>query len=143
MKDESHRVTTNRLDSLLQPDTLMAFEYFDDLGRNRLIKPERKLMLAVLENALVCFQRHVLAIEGPKRQLFREAETWIWENNEDWPFSFLNITEEVGLDPRWIRIKLLHWKQVKIAQRDWVYAIERAKAPRTRRAFGGAQVVIS
>jgi hypothetical protein len=44
-------------------------------------------MLAVLEDAIECFQQHVLAQYVWEKKLFQEAEDWILESNSDWLFS--------------------------------------------------------
>jgi hypothetical protein len=52
---------------------------------------EERLMLAVLQDAVECFQEHVLAQDLWKKKLFQEAENWILAKNTDWLFSFENI----------------------------------------------------
>jgi hypothetical protein len=74
---------------------------------------EERLMLAVLKDAVECFQDYVLAQYVREKKLFREAEDWIVEKNTDWPFSFENICETLQLNPDYIRQGLLVWKEAK------------------------------
>src|SRR5882724_3166013 len=75
---------------------------------------EERLMLAVLQDAVECFQEYVLAQYPWEKKLFQEAEDWILEKNTDSPFSFENICETLQLHPDYIRQGLLVWKQAKL-----------------------------
>lgn len=83
----------------------------------RSLEPEMALMLAVLEDAISCFQRHVLASGGKAKRQFREAEKWIMEKDNEWLFSFENICEALGLSPRFVRKGLLRWKVKRLAKK--------------------------
>jgi hypothetical protein len=74
---------------------------------------EERLMLAVLEDAIECFQQHVLAQYVWEKKLFQEAEDWILESNSDWLFSFENICQALQLNPDYIRRGLLVWKEAR------------------------------
>jgi hypothetical protein len=74
---------------------------------------EQRLMLAVLQDAVECFQKYVLAQCLWEKRLFQEAEDWILERNSGWPFSFENICENLQLNPDYIRHGLLVWKEAK------------------------------
>ena len=71
-------------------------------------------MLAVLDNAVECFQKYVLARRQREKRLFQEAEAWILETDSDWFFSFENICETLQLYPDYIRQGLLCWKEAKL-----------------------------
>jgi hypothetical protein len=79
---------------------------------------EERLMLAVLQDAVECFQEYVLAQYPGEKKLFQEAEDWILEKNTDWPFSFENICETLQLDPGYLRQGLLRWKEAKRKERS-------------------------
>ena len=105
-----------RVASLFQPDTLLPEQYFATFRRKTHLEPEKRLMLAVLEDAVVCFQKHVLAQNRRGKAAFREAEDWILEQGSDWLFSFEDICEVLGLDPDYIRQALLSWKERRLAE---------------------------
>jgi hypothetical protein len=75
---------------------------------------EEALMLAVLADAVDCFQKYVLAVGPREQKLFRDAEAWILEPNGEWIFSFQNICEALELNPDYVRHGLLQWKQKQI-----------------------------
>jgi len=64
---------------LIQEDVTAVHQYFDiHRSRNRL--PEKRLMLAVLQDALFCFQRYFRARSSRRRKLF--FESWQWFKND-------------------------------------------------------------
>lgn len=106
-----------RVASLFQPDTLLPAQYLETYRRKAPLEPEKRLMLAVLEDAVACFQKYLFARDGKGRTMFRDAEDWILEEGSDWLFSFESVCELLGLDPRYVRQGLLRWKQTKLAER--------------------------
>ena len=106
-----------KLTSLLQPDTLLSHQYFATF-RRRQLEPEKKLMLAVLEDAVACFQRYVFPRSRRERRLFHETEDWVRTENGDYLFSFQNICEALNLNPEYVRHGLLLWKNGTLAQRQ-------------------------
>jgi len=104
--------------SLFRPDT-----GFDPQWRKA---PERKtseqkLMLAVLDDAVSCFQKYFATRDKRGTRLFHEAEEWILrQGNNDWRFSFDNICETLDLNPGYIREGLLHWRDHRLRERHGV-----------------------
>ncbi|HEY7316583.1 MAG TPA: hypothetical protein VIE89_03345 [Candidatus Binatia bacterium] len=99
-----------RVTSLFQPDTLLPEQYLDTFRRKLHLEPEKKLMLAVLEDAIACFQKYVFAREGKSKILFQEAEDWVQDTHSDWLFSFANVCETLGFNPDYLRQGLAQWK---------------------------------
>jgi hypothetical protein len=95
--------------TIMQPDILAAVQYADD-RRAQTLEPERALMLAILEDAVCCFQQHHLARCGNSKRVFEEAQRWFFKASDDWVFSFENICAVLGLDPQYIRGGLARWK---------------------------------
>lgn len=101
---------------LFQGDMLAPREFRQNCSRHNSLEPEMALMLAVLEEAISCFQRYVLAQGGKGKRLFREAEQWIMEKDNGWLFSFENVCEVLGLSPGFVRSGLLRWKEKRLAK---------------------------
>ena len=100
---------------LFRPDTLLAHEYFEIYRRKTHLQPEKRLMFAVLEDAIACFQKYISARDARGKGLFHDAENWILDENSDWLFSFAHICELLGLDPNYLRQGLMRWKEKKLA----------------------------
>lgn len=117
MNREINLVKEERVSSLFQPDTLLPAQYLETFRKKVRFEPERRLMLAVLKEAIMCFQKYFLAPDDRRRRMFCDAEAWILEEDVDWPFSFDNICEVLGLNPRYVRQGLMRWRQKKLAER--------------------------
>jgi hypothetical protein len=111
VKDQTNLTTVEKTASLFQPDTLLSAQYFETLRRKTLFEPEKRLMLAILDDAINCFQNNLSAKRGRGKRLFEEAEQWIVDGGGDWIFSFEHICETLGVNPEYLRRGLLQWKQ--------------------------------
>lgn len=67
---------------------------------------EKRLMLAVLHDALSRFQTRDYPFKANGKVVVREAAHWIWSDDRDWPFAYLNICELLDIDPHWLRSEL-------------------------------------
>ena len=73
----------------------------------------RALMLAVLEDAIACFQGHFFKPSRTNEMLFKDAEEWI-KSEAEGVFSFNNVCETLGLDPKRLRKGLDQWKAKQV-----------------------------
>ena len=113
-RDQTGLTPYERIGALFQPDSLLPAHYFGTLRRKTLSEPEKRLMLAILEDAIHCFQDNLLTQNVRSRRLFEEAEEWIVEADGDWIFSFENICEALGFNPAYLREGLLRWMKNKL-----------------------------
>jgi len=100
--------------ALFQLDTLLPVQYFETFRRTIPIEPEKQLMLAVLGDALACYQKYLAARKRKGGNLFREADEWIFGKDDDHLFSFENVCEVLGLDPPYVRRLLVQWKEAQL-----------------------------
>jgi hypothetical protein len=110
-REESSFTADERVSSLFQPDTLLSTQYFENLRRKTLPEPEKRLMLAILEDGIQCYFDNLHAGGGKKRRLFEDAETWIVASDDDWVFSFESVCDALGLNPEYVREGLLRWRE--------------------------------
>ena len=95
---------------LFQPDELAADEYQRTFKRRIPFEPEKRLMLVVLEDAITCFQRYFHARDRKQKELYEEAASWIFDRGDDRAFSFESICDTYGLEPDYLRMGLLNWR---------------------------------
>jgi hypothetical protein len=69
--------------------------------------PERRLLLAVLLDAIVCVQRIPSTPPGRLRRELEDSKRWVRSENRAWPYSFVNVCEALGLAHEPIRRALL------------------------------------
>jgi len=67
-------------------------------------------MVAILADALDCYQKHMITSNVRRRKLFRDADRWI-HSEEYWVFSFRNICEVLGLDAQALREQARRWRR--------------------------------
>jgi len=113
-RDQTGLTPDESIGFLFQPDSLLSAHYFGTLRRKTFLEPEKRLMLAILEDAIHCFQDNLFARNVRSRRLFEEAEQWIVEADGDWVFSFENICEALGFNPAYVRQDLLRWVANKL-----------------------------
>ena len=101
-------------DRLSEPDVILPAQFLP--GARQQMTEERRLRIAVLEDAIDCFQKHLFATKERDRQLFREAEQWIIDTDRRPPFSFEQICEVLRLDPDYLRRGLRRWLQEELAR---------------------------
>lgn len=101
----------DKISSLFQPDTVLSEQYFENLRRKTYFEPEKRLMLAVLEDAIRCYQDNLHAHNSKRKRLFDETEEWIVTGTDDYVFSFRHVCEALGLSPEYLRQGMLRWKQ--------------------------------
>ena len=99
---------------LFHPDTLLPEQYFAEYSRDAGTLRERHLMLAVLRDAVECYQKFALARDPGGRVIFADAAEWIESHDREWPFSYENICEVLGLDQAYLRGGLAKWRQGRI-----------------------------
>jgi hypothetical protein len=103
--------------AIFQPDILVTVQYLSTYQRRFHLQPEQLLMLAVLEDAVVCFQDNLTAVTPRKQSLFRDAEEWIFDDGgKSYLFSFENICEGLALDPNYVRRGLIRWKEMVLRE---------------------------
>ena len=92
---------------VFEPDILN-----DAVGQRRCVAPaERKLMVAILADAMECFRKNLAARTSRRRRLFLEAERWILSEDHDWVFSFRNICDVLEFDAQALRAQAEMWRR--------------------------------
>ena len=92
-----------RAPGMLEPDTLLASQYFDRVRRRAALGGERRLMVAVLEDAVATYLKHAGAEEPLARELFAEVEAWVESDEAIWLYSFANVCAVLDLDADYLR----------------------------------------
>jgi hypothetical protein len=108
--DDREPVSCNeRPGGLLEPDVVLPAQFFRVLRGREAHGGERRLIIAVLEDAIHCYQKNLFATDNRGRRLFRDAETWVMSVDRNLPFAFENICEFLALDANYLRQGLRRW----------------------------------
>ena len=99
----------------LEPEAVLPSQYFAQAAVDASLQPEKRLMLAVLEDAVGTFQKYVNARERTAHRLFEEVADWFASEDGEWPYSFVNISNALGLDADYLRSGLGRWRERQVA----------------------------
>ncbi len=103
-------VSPDLLSSTLEADVIVPSQFFDRIRSEESSQPEKRLMLAVMENAISTFQRSIYQTNRRQRRLLKETEAWTNSSDDHWPFSFENICAALDIESDYLRAGLLRWK---------------------------------
>lgn len=76
------------------------------------------LRWAVLADALNCLLKASKKDGRREQRLAKETAEWVFTDEVDWPFSFVNICAALRIDPAYIRRGLLRWMQRGTGERS-------------------------
>jgi hypothetical protein len=97
--------------SLFGPEVILPEQFSERATLKPSDRGEKRLMLAVLEEAVATFQRNVGAKTRHGQRIFHEAEEWIRSSDGSWPFAFENICHALEIEPEFLRRGLERWKE--------------------------------
>ena len=96
-------------EALFVEDIILPEQYFAPLRHKRRTGGEERLLLAVLDDAIHCFQSNIAARTPRRQRLFREAEQWLLEETDASVTLEYNCTV-FGLDAEHIRARIREWR---------------------------------
>jgi hypothetical protein len=118
MDDQNDRSYEVHLAGLFQPDELATYEYRRTAERRTFLEPEKRLLFAVLEDAILCFQRFINATSRRQKHLHQDAVAWIFETDDNRTLSFESVCDACGLDPEFLRMGLRKWSEENRSKRS-------------------------
>lgn len=109
--EAARQLEQSRTDTVgVEPETVLPSQFFAGVHIDASLQPEKRLMLAVLEEAVGTFQKYTLASTRRARRLFGDVEEWFASDDTVWPFAFASICEALALEPEYIRRGLRRWR---------------------------------
>lgn len=110
---------------ILEPDTCLPSQFYGNRGLSRQLEGEKRLMIAVLKDAVECLEKYRSTRNVPSQELYDNAIEWIADRSTDWLFSFDNICGLLGFDPDYTREFLLKREQklVRPAARGKLFSL--------------------
>jgi len=92
---------------ILEPDVFLPSQFYGGGGLSRKLEGEKRLMIAVLKDAVECLEKYRGSRSLTGRSNYENAIEWVMDNSTDWLFSFTNICDLLGFDPEYLRDVLL------------------------------------
>lgn len=91
---------------LTQPTAYMPAQHFDLTPGRQVPAGIRRLMAAILEDAINVHRSYANATTNDRRRLHAQARRWLASEDTTWVFSFRRITEALGIEPHGLRRRL-------------------------------------
>ena len=113
----------------LSLNLVMPSQFFPERGDG---PGERRLMRAVLKDALAVLFKYDATQDRRGQRLLAEAQLWLESDDTDWPFSFVNVCDALGLEPSCVRERVARYR-----------AAQRARPGASRGAAAGSAARIS
>jgi hypothetical protein len=121
---------------LFEPDVLIADQFVAARRRGAALSSEKRLMLAVLANALDDYQKYVAANDRIGRALFADAAQWIECTSTEDSFSFESISETLDINPGYLRRGLAAWRNRLLETQCRTVEVPAAESPELVRVAG-------
>ena len=97
----------------LSLNLVMPSQFFPERGDG---PGERRLMRAVLKDALAVLFKYDATQDRRGQRLLAEAQHWLESDDADWPFSFVNVCDALGLDPSCVRERVARYRAAQRAR---------------------------
>jgi hypothetical protein len=101
------------LGRLFTPLILTPEQYYDERRDDSALRPIKRLMLAILEDALICLRNYANTKNRKHQLMYREAERWLCRDGGNAPFSFVTVCETLGIEPNYLRSGLRQWGETQ------------------------------
>jgi hypothetical protein len=92
---------------IVEPDIFLPAQFYGSGGLSRQLEGEKRLMIAILKDAVECLDKYRDARSSPGRCHYQNALEWVQDRSTEWLFSFTNICDLLGFDPDYLRQMLL------------------------------------
>src|SRR5208337_5515105 len=114
----------------LRPQRIRSGQFRGKRRRDTQTEPLRRLMAAVLCEAVNRFQRNLFQTSLYGRCEFVEAEFWLFKDDSEALFSFNKVSDFLSVDPRHIRQQLCEWRRDQFQAASSTEAIAKNPGPR-------------
>ena len=117
---------------MLEGDILTPSQFYDSRRGTQTDDPLRRLMFAVLRDALICLSARLGSAVRPRD--VREAMEWVGNETDDHPFSFNSVCDSLGINPGALRTALKDWLDSgkRLTRRSPVIPLSKMRGPRSR-----------
>ena len=109
--DSADQQEADGIGTRVEPQVVLPAQCFE--RRAATLQPEKRLMLAVLEDAVATALKYGYARRVAEPQAMSELEDWFSSEDERCPFAFVRICEALDLDAGCIRAGLARARQAR------------------------------
>ena len=125
----------NELGRSVRYDPIGAEALYGDSRRKGGVSAERELMAAILADAIDCYWKHFNGRDGRSVRLFRDASDWLFADDEEHTFSFLNICDALSLEAAYIRRGIIDGVKTRRQAQQEILASRQSGLRKPKRNF--------
>ncbi len=125
----------NELGPSVRYDPIGAEVLYGDSRRKGGISAERELMAAILADAIDCYWKYFNGRDGRSARLFRDASDWLFADDSQQAFSFLNICDALSLDAAYIRRGIIDGIKTRRQAQQKILAPRQSRLRKPKRNF--------
>jgi hypothetical protein len=103
-------------ETLVGSDCLLPAQLYGAGRGHAAMGPLKRLMRAVLVDAIHCYQRNFDALTIRKQREFREAQNWLFKDSSDGPFSFDTVCYVLDIHPDFLRQRLIQFQYARVRE---------------------------
>jgi hypothetical protein len=122
MLQRNHARSSTRVPDKGYPVSVLPKHFFGQLRSRTSGLGERRLAVAVFEDAVHCLEKCRKAADLESRTLYVEAEQWIESKEREHVFSFESVCSILGLRPHSIRERFHLWREGRLRESDGIPA---------------------
>src|SRR5277367_2444487 len=101
----------NGTDKIVLNHSILPSQFYQQRARDNVSTPVRRLMLAILTDALDCLSGRAINARGSaRRQEACRAAEWVALESDKDLFSFNSVCDALGVDPDALREALKSWR---------------------------------
>lgn len=99
---------------------------------------EVKIRYRILRDGIREFRKHAFSTTPRGVAIFQETRAWILSNESEWPYSFSNLCEVLGVDPEAARAALIRWRNKEEVKRNGMETRAAQEASSAESSGGGS-----
>jgi hypothetical protein len=128
---------TDQLDNEFSgAEVLLPVQFHDGRSGATTVEPLRRLMVAILLDAIRCVQTKFDARQPARRQECADARSWIFSDDDRAEFSFKAVCDALDIAPNAIRKYLVQWEEKRLSGDRPRRIIRRAAVSLSKRIGG-------
>ena len=117
-------------------EVLLPVQFHDGRHGATTVEPLRRLMVAILLDAIRCVQTKVDARQPAGRQDCADARSWIFSDDDRAVLSFKAVCDALDIDANAIRKYLVQWEEKRLSGEKPRRIIRRAAVLLSKRISG-------
>jgi hypothetical protein len=103
------------VDEFAEAEAVLPLQFYGARRRAAGFEPLRRLMVAMLVDAVRCFQTGFKTRQPARHREYAEVRSWIFSDEDNGVFSFRAVCDVLEIDPEALRLGLVEWERKRLS----------------------------